>query len=123
MFNPHLIDHTHGDCPRRTAEAWCKNCDIAILKENFPSAIKRPYCDKPYDRQHIQEICSGLRPKVVSGTPPVFVELMLRCLDAKLIKFANSAELERSYFNISLSHKKAIYSSRPLDSINIESTT
>ena len=34
------------------------------------------------DKQLIQEICSGLRPKVVSGTPPVFVELMSRCLDA-----------------------------------------
>ena len=27
-------------------------------------------------------ICSGLRPKVVSGTPSVFAKLMLQCLDA-----------------------------------------
>src|SRR6266480_303996 len=27
-----------SDCRRqRTATAWCKNCDIAILKENFPN--------------------------------------------------------------------------------------
>ena len=30
---------SYGDCPdcqrQRTAKAWCKNCDIAILKENF----------------------------------------------------------------------------------------
>src|SRR5436190_12046389 len=29
----------YGDCPecnqRKTAVAWCKNCDIAIFKENF----------------------------------------------------------------------------------------
>jgi hypothetical protein len=31
----------HGNCPEcqkeRTSAAWCKNCDIAILKENFPN--------------------------------------------------------------------------------------
>ena len=30
---------SYGDCPdckiQRTAAAWCKNCDIAILKDNF----------------------------------------------------------------------------------------
>ncbi|PKK77960.1 kinase-like protein [Rhizophagus irregularis] len=42
----------------------------------------RPYFDKPHDKQLIREICSGLRPNVVSGTPPVFSSLMLQCLDA-----------------------------------------
>ena len=32
---------SYGDCSdcqrQRTAAAWCKNCDIAILKENFPN--------------------------------------------------------------------------------------
>ena len=31
---------SYGDCPdcqrRRTATVWCKHCDIANLKENFP---------------------------------------------------------------------------------------
>jgi hypothetical protein len=41
------------------------------------SAGKRPYNDKPHDKQLIQEICSGLRrPSVVSEAPPVFSELM-----------------------------------------------
>ncbi|RIA89741.1 kinase-like domain-containing protein, partial [Glomus cerebriforme] len=46
------------------------------------SAGVRPYYDKPHDNQLIQEICSGLRPSVVSGTPPVYSSLMLQCLDA-----------------------------------------
>src|SRR4051794_16603214 len=44
-------------------------------------AGKLPYCDKPHDKQLIQEISSGLRPKIVSGTPPVFARLMSQCLD------------------------------------------
>src|SRR5256885_16080912 len=47
----------------------------------FRSGI-RPYYDRPHGKQLIQEIISGLRPSVVSGTPPVFAELMLQCLDA-----------------------------------------
>src|ERR1051325_8986066 len=31
----------YGDCPdckrRRTAVVWCKNCDVASLRENFPN--------------------------------------------------------------------------------------
>ena len=46
------------------------------------SAGVRPYCDRPHDSQLIQEICSGLRPSVISGTPPVFAKLMLQCLSA-----------------------------------------
>jgi hypothetical protein len=42
----------------------------------------RPYHNRPHDKQLIQEICSGLRPDVVNGTPPVFSKLMLQCLDA-----------------------------------------
>ncbi|UZO03357.1 uncharacterized protein OCT59_023764 [Rhizophagus irregularis] len=32
--------------------------------------------------QLIQEICSGSRPNIVGGTPPIFTKLMLQCLDA-----------------------------------------
>ncbi|CAG8608179.1 6006_t:CDS:2, partial [Funneliformis caledonium] len=30
------------------------------------------------------EICSGLRPSVIEGTPPIYSKLMLKCLDANL---------------------------------------
>ncbi|RIA89732.1 hypothetical protein C1645_876523 [Glomus cerebriforme] len=40
------------------------------------SAGIRPYNDKPHDKQLVQQICSGLRPNVINGTPPVFARLM-----------------------------------------------
>ncbi|RIA89747.1 kinase-like domain-containing protein [Glomus cerebriforme] len=45
------------------------------------SAGLRPYYDRPHDKQLIQEICSGLRPNVIDGTPIVYSSLMLQCLD------------------------------------------
>ncbi|GBB93633.1 hypothetical protein RclHR1_02200014 [Rhizophagus clarus] len=121
------------------------------------SAGVRPYNDKPHDKQLIQEICAGLRPNVIDGTPPVFSRLMLQCLDAnpsnrptasqiceflgnwviaicdstdtselsnqfdtaEEIKFTN---LEKFVHNNNVpSHEKAIYTSRPLDPIKMES--
>ena len=36
-----MILNQYGNCPeckgQRTAAVWCKNCDIAILKDNFPN--------------------------------------------------------------------------------------
>ncbi|PKC13606.1 kinase-like protein, partial [Rhizophagus irregularis] len=46
------------------------------------SAGVRPYCDRPHDSQLIQQICSRLRPIIVSETPHIFSKLMLQCLDA-----------------------------------------
>ncbi|CAB4405454.1 unnamed protein product [Rhizophagus irregularis] len=57
------------------------------------SAGVRPYHDKPHDSQLIQEICSGLRPNVISGTPPVFARLMLQCLDADPSKRPTASQL------------------------------
>jgi serine/threonine protein kinase len=122
------------------------------------SAGIRPYYDKPHDKKLIQEIYSGLRPRIVDGTPPVYVKLMLQCLDsnpssrptaskiydylgslistisddpnpsylsnqfdaAEEIKFAN---LEKSKFVTLSHHEQAIYFSRPLESIIVESPT
>ena len=67
----------NGNKPTKASDIYSFGIIMWML-----SAGKRPYCDKPHDKQLIQENCSGLRPKVVSGTPPIFVELMLQCLDA-----------------------------------------
>jgi len=136
-----------GNTPTKASDVYSFGIIMWML-----SAGKLPYCDKPHDKQLIQKICSGLRPRIINGTPPVFAELMLQCLDAnpsnrptasqlcecfgnwvsaicddpdssdlsiqfdtaEEIKFAN---LEQSHFNILPSHEKAIYFSRPLDSI------
>ncbi|CAI2186736.1 6996_t:CDS:1, partial [Funneliformis geosporum] len=45
------------------------------------SADVRPYCNRNHDLTLVREIGSGLKPSVVSGTPPVFAKLMYECLD------------------------------------------
>ncbi|CAB5153487.1 unnamed protein product [Rhizophagus irregularis] len=57
------------------------------------SADVRPYCDRPHDSQLIEEICSGTKPHIVSGTPPVFTRLMLQCLDADLSNRPTASQL------------------------------
>ncbi|POG81045.1 kinase-like domain-containing protein [Rhizophagus irregularis DAOM 181602=DAOM 197198] len=97
----------------------------------------RPYCDRPHDKQLIQEICSGLRPSNIDGTPPVYASLMLQCLDANPLKRPTvsqiceylgnwtsnlSNQFEEEYVNLEKlnlwslpCHEKAIYFSRLLD--------
>ncbi|GBC24389.2 kinase-like domain-containing protein [Rhizophagus irregularis DAOM 181602=DAOM 197198] len=92
------------------------------------SAGIRPYKDRPHDKQLIQEICSGLRPNVIDGTPPCLgnwftaicdstdpSELLKQFDTAEDIKFAS---LENFIHNNVPSHEKAIYISRPLNSLN-----
>ncbi|CAB4405437.1 unnamed protein product [Rhizophagus irregularis] len=101
------------------------------------SAGVRPYCDRPHDKQLVQEICSGLRPSNIDGTPPVYASLMLQCLDANPLKRPTvsqiceylgnwtsnlSNQFEEEYVNLEKlnlwslpCHEKAIYFSRLLD--------
>ncbi|PKC13616.1 kinase-like protein, partial [Rhizophagus irregularis] len=57
------------------------------------SAGIRPYYDRPHDKQLIQEICSGLRPSDIDGTPPVYYSLMLQCLDANPLKRPTASQI------------------------------
>jgi len=63
------------------------------------SAATRPYYDKPHDKQLIQEIRSGLRPSVVSETPPVYSRLMLQCLDANPSNRPTASQLYECFGN------------------------
>ncbi|CAB4440030.1 unnamed protein product [Rhizophagus irregularis] len=98
------------------------------------SAGVRPYRDRPHDSELVQQICSGLRPRIIDGTPRVFYELMQQCLNASPsnrptashifeclgsqfddtdIPFVN---LEKLRLQSSIRHGNAIYYSRPLGS-------
>ncbi|PKC13400.1 kinase-like protein [Rhizophagus irregularis] len=71
---PEIFD---GNTPTKESDIYSFGMIMWML-----SAGVRPYCDRPHDSQLIQEICSGTRPNIVNGTPPVFSSLMLKCLDA-----------------------------------------
>ncbi|PKY20385.1 kinase-like protein [Rhizophagus irregularis] len=131
---PEVFD---GNTPTKESDIYSFGMIMWML-----SAGVRPYCDKPHDSQLVQQICSGLRPSVISGTPLVFSKLMLQCLNASPssrptashileclenwisdlssqfddtdIPFVN---LEKLSLQSSLCHEKAIYYSRPLGSV------
>ncbi|CAB4381565.1 unnamed protein product [Rhizophagus irregularis] len=78
----------NGNTPTKESDIYSFGMIMWML-----SAGVRPYHDKPHDSQLIQEICSGLRPNVISGTPPVFARLMLQCLDADPSKRPTASQL------------------------------
>ncbi|GBC43325.1 kinase-like protein [Rhizophagus irregularis] len=78
----------NGNTPTKESDIYSLGMIMWML-----SAGVRPYHDKPHDSQLIQEICSGLRPNVISGTPPVFARLMLQCLDADPSKRPTASQL------------------------------
>ncbi len=43
------------------------------------SAGVRPWCNRPHDLRLATEICSGLRPEIIDGTPDVYIQLMTQC--------------------------------------------
>jgi serine/threonine protein kinase len=54
-----------GNTPTKESDIYSFGMIMWML-----SAGVRPYNNKSHDSQLIQEICSGLRPSVISGTPP-----------------------------------------------------
>ncbi len=46
------------------------------------SAGIRPWCNRPHDLKLASEICSGLRPEIIDGTPNVYIQLMTQCWDS-----------------------------------------
>ncbi|GBC20764.2 kinase-like domain-containing protein [Rhizophagus irregularis DAOM 181602=DAOM 197198] len=82
------------------AEVWTRNGPIKVILKRLDNSqnINQDFLNQFYlksyadvinvckvDRlqiQLIQEICSGSRPNIVGGTPPIFTKLMLQCLDA-----------------------------------------
>ncbi|CAI2184079.1 14420_t:CDS:1, partial [Funneliformis geosporum] len=43
------------------------------------SAGIRPWCNRPHDLKLASDICSGLRPEIIDGTPNVYNQLMAQC--------------------------------------------
>ncbi|RIB20568.1 kinase-like domain-containing protein [Gigaspora rosea] len=50
------------------------------------SSSEPPFINREHDINLIKEICKGLRPEVVPGTPSCYVDLMKRCWDTDPLK-------------------------------------
>src|SRR6266498_2934359 len=42
----------------------------------------KPFCDRPHDYNLASEICLGLRPKIMTGTPECYAQVMQKCWNA-----------------------------------------
>ncbi|RHZ82734.1 hypothetical protein Glove_104g14 [Diversispora epigaea] len=67
----------HGEKYTKAADIY----SLGILMWEITSG-QRPYLDRPYDRKLAVNICEGLRPEIIAGTPDVYRELMEMCWDA-----------------------------------------
>ncbi|RGB40776.1 kinase-like domain-containing protein [Rhizophagus diaphanus] len=88
---PEIFD---GKTPTKESDVYSFGMVMWML-----SAGVRPYCDRHHNKQLIQEICLGLRPGVVSGTPPVFSSLMLQCLDVNPSNRPTASQLDECLGN------------------------
>uniref|UniRef100_U9U708 Protein kinase domain-containing protein n=1 Tax=Rhizophagus irregularis (strain DAOM 181602 / DAOM 197198 / MUCL 43194) TaxID=747089 RepID=U9U708_RHIID len=55
-----------------------KYMDFGIIMWTL-SAGTRLWCDRPHDLRLASEICFGLRPEIIDGTPKVYIQLMTQC--------------------------------------------
>ncbi|PKC06918.1 kinase-like protein [Rhizophagus irregularis] len=84
----------NGNTPTKESDIYSFGMVMWML-----SAGVRPYCDRPHNKQLIQEICLGLRPSVVDGTPPVFFSLMIQCLDVNPSNRPTASQLNECFGN------------------------
>ncbi|CAI2174324.1 14741_t:CDS:2 [Funneliformis geosporum] len=57
------------------------------------SAGIRPWCNRPHDLELATEICFGLRPEIIDGTPNAYIQLMTRCWHPDPLKRPTASEL------------------------------
>ena len=65
-----------GDEPTKESDIYSFGMIMWMLSSGL-----RPHYDKPHNILLSKDVCTGLRPSVVVGTPPIFTQLMLQCLD------------------------------------------
>ncbi len=53
----------------------------------------RPWCNRSHDLKLASEICFGLRPKIIDGTPDVYIQLMTQCWDSDPSNRPTASEL------------------------------
>ncbi|CAI2164083.1 14557_t:CDS:2 [Funneliformis geosporum] len=57
------------------------------------SAGIRPWCNRPHDFKLASEICNGIRPDIIDGTPYDYVKLMTQCWHSDISKRPTASEI------------------------------
>ena len=66
-----------GNQPMKASDIY----SFGIIMWTLSAGI-RPWCNRPHDLKLASEICSGLRPKIIDGSPDVYIQLMTQCWDS-----------------------------------------
>src|SRR4051794_10495392 len=83
-----------GDAPTKKSDIYSFGMIMWMLTTGL-----RPHYDKSHDILLEQDVCIGLRPNVVDGTPPVFAKLMLQCLDENPSSRPTASQLYECFGN------------------------
>jgi serine/threonine protein kinase len=86
---PTSTDEVNGVMPYVAPEVLCKRpytkaADVysfGIIMWEFTS-FQLPFPERAHDIDLVFSICDGLRPNLIEGTPPCYVELMQQCWDS-----------------------------------------
>jgi len=63
-----------GNLPTKASDIY----SFGIIMWTLSAGV-RPWCNRPHDLRLATEICSGLRPEIIDGTPNVYIRLMTQC--------------------------------------------
>ncbi|CAI2186051.1 7359_t:CDS:2 [Funneliformis geosporum] len=80
-----------GNPPTKASDIY----SFGIIMWTLSAGI-RPWCNKPHDLKLAKEICSGLRPEIIDGTPNVYIQLMTQCLHSDSSKRPTASQLYES---------------------------